>query len=176
MTIETITELIHEYMYDRLNDSNNSNDRKEIQHVQEGQYKRKWSDKSNYGRPRKKPDYQRIKYKANRCGQCGALNWSRQHNCPAESTECRNCKRRGHSEKMCRSLKKVHNIERKLSSAEEDNWDYNTIQKINGKDPKAFYDTTLLVNEGPINFIIDSGLPVTLIPNCLFNELTKGNH
>ena len=26
MTIETITDLIHEYMYDRLNDSNNSND------------------------------------------------------------------------------------------------------------------------------------------------------
>ena len=26
MTIETITDLIHEYLYDRLNDSNNSND------------------------------------------------------------------------------------------------------------------------------------------------------
>ena len=28
MTTETITDLIHEYMYDRLNDSNNSNDGK----------------------------------------------------------------------------------------------------------------------------------------------------
>ena len=45
MTIETITDLIHEYMYDRLNESNNSNDGKEIQHIQERQYKRKWSDK-----------------------------------------------------------------------------------------------------------------------------------
>ena len=26
MTIETITDIIHEYMYSRLNDSNNSND------------------------------------------------------------------------------------------------------------------------------------------------------
>ena len=35
MTIETITDLIHEYMYDRLNDSNNSNDGRNVKHVQE---------------------------------------------------------------------------------------------------------------------------------------------
>ena len=34
MTIETITALIHEHKYDRLNESNNSNDGKEIKHVQ----------------------------------------------------------------------------------------------------------------------------------------------
>ena len=30
MTIETITDLIHEYMYDRINDSNNSNDGRNV--------------------------------------------------------------------------------------------------------------------------------------------------
>ena len=45
MTIETITALIHEHMYDRLNESNNSNDGKEIKHVQERPHKRKWTDK-----------------------------------------------------------------------------------------------------------------------------------
>ena len=74
---------------------------------------------------------------------------------------------------MCRSLKKVQHIERKSSSAEEDNWDFNTIRKINGKDHKVFYDATLLVNERPIKFIINSGSPVTLNPNCVFNELTE---
>ena len=63
MTIETITDLIHEYVYDRLNEANNSNDGKEIQHIQERQYKRKWSDKSSYERPRKKTDSQKTKYK-----------------------------------------------------------------------------------------------------------------
>ena len=53
MTIETITDLIHEYMYDRLNESTNSNDGKEIQYIQERQFKRKWSDKSSYQRSRK---------------------------------------------------------------------------------------------------------------------------
>ena len=52
MTIETITDLIHEYMYDRLNDSNNSNDGRGKQHVHERQYKRKWSDKSIHETPK----------------------------------------------------------------------------------------------------------------------------
>ena len=94
-------------------------------------------------------------------------------NCTAKSAECRNFKRRGHYEKMCRSLKKIQHIERKSSSAEEDDWDYNKIQKINGNNQKVFYNTTLLVNESPIQFLIDSGSPVTLIPNCLFNKTTE---
>ena len=41
MTVETITTLIHEHMYDRLNESYNSNDGREMKHVQERPYKRK---------------------------------------------------------------------------------------------------------------------------------------
>ena len=100
-TIETITDLIHKYMYDRITESNYSNDGKEIQHIQERQYKRKWSDKSSYERARKKSDSQKPKYKDNRCGQCGSPNWSRMHICTAKYAECRNCKRRGLYEKMC---------------------------------------------------------------------------
>ena len=51
MTIETITELIHEYVYDRLIESNISNDGREKQHLQEREYKRKWSDYSGQDRP-----------------------------------------------------------------------------------------------------------------------------
>ena len=42
MTIETITDLIHEYMYDRLNDWNHSNDRRHVKPVQERPQKKKW--------------------------------------------------------------------------------------------------------------------------------------
>ena len=35
MTIETISDLIHEYMYDWVNDSNNSNDGRNVKHVQD---------------------------------------------------------------------------------------------------------------------------------------------
>ena len=39
-------------IHDRLNDSNNSNDGRERQHIQERQNKRKWSEKSSYERPK----------------------------------------------------------------------------------------------------------------------------
>ena len=52
MTIETITDLIHDYMYDSLGESNNTIDGKEIQDIQEKQYKRNWSDNSGYERPK----------------------------------------------------------------------------------------------------------------------------
>ena len=76
-----------------------------------------------------------------------------------------------HYEQLCRSLKKKQHIQRNSSTAEEDNWD-NKIQKINSNDQKVFYNTTLLVNQRPIKFI-DSGSPVTLIPNSLFNQTTE---
>ena len=131
MTIETITDLIHEYMYDRLNDSNNSNDGRNIKHVQERPRKRKWSEKISYDKNKKRPEYQKPRYKDNRCGQCGSPNWSRQHIRPAKSVDCRNCKKRGHYEKMCRLPKRIQHVDKVSSSAEEDNWDYNKIQRIN---------------------------------------------
>ena len=91
MTIETITDLLHEYMYDRLNDSNNSNDGRNVKHVQERPQKRKWSKKCSYERNKKRPEYQKQRHRDNRCGQCGTPNWSRQQLCPARTVECRNC-------------------------------------------------------------------------------------
>ena len=60
-TIETITTLIHEHIYDRLNGSNHSNDGKEIKHVQERPYKRKWTDKTDQDKLKRRPENQRYK-------------------------------------------------------------------------------------------------------------------
>ena len=48
MNIETISDLIHEYRYNRLNDSNNSHDGRNVKHVQEMPQTRKWSENSGY--------------------------------------------------------------------------------------------------------------------------------
>ena len=61
-------------MYDRLNESNNANDCKEIQHIQERRNKQILSDKSSYEGRWKKLDSRKPKYKGYRCGQCGAPN------------------------------------------------------------------------------------------------------
>ena len=80
---------------------------------------------------------------------------------------------------MCRLPKKIQHVDKASSSAEEDNWEYNKKQSVNNnKKGKDFFHTTLLVNDVPINFIIVSGSPVTLIPQSLFrdtSEVTKLN-
>ena len=87
--------------------------------------------------------------------------------------ESRNCKRRGHYEKMCSFAKKVQYIEKTTSSTEEDDWDYDKIQRQNdNKQKKDFFNATLLVNHLPIKFIVISGSPVTLFPELLFNDIT----
>ena len=75
---------------------------------------------------------------------------------------------------MCKSNLRVQYLEKTTSSAQEDNWEYNRFQnkKNETKQNKGFYNATLLVNNLQIKFILDSGLPVTLIPDCLFNKIT----
>ena len=81
---------------------------------------------------------------------------------------------------MCRLPKRIQYVDKISSSAEEDDWDYNKIQSINNNKKKKedFFHATLLFNDVPIKFIIDSGSPVTLIPQKLFkdfSEVTKLN-
>ena len=133
----------------------------------------KMDGQTRCGKIKKRPEYQKQKPEDNRCGQCGAPNWSRQHTCPAKTAECRNCKRRGLYEKMCRSMKRVKHVDRTTSSTEEDNWEYDRIQRIdNTSQKKGFCNATLLVNNVPIKLIFESGSPVTLIPERLFSKIT----
>ena len=50
MTFETITDIIHEYLYDRLNNSNNSNNGRDIKYVHGRTQKRKSSEKPGYNK------------------------------------------------------------------------------------------------------------------------------
>ena len=86
----------------------------------------KWPEKYSYERNERRPDFQKERYKNNRCGQCRAPNWTRQHISPAKSVECINFKK-GHYEKMRRIPKRIQRVDRAASSAEEDNWDYHKI-------------------------------------------------
>ena len=129
-------------------------------------------------------------YKDNRCGQCGAPYKSRQHGYPVGTAECQNCRKKGHYEKMCRLPKKIQYVDKASSSADEDNWDYNKIQSINNnnnnnnknnnnnnkkkkkKKKRDYFHATLLVNDLPIKFIIQSGSPVALIYQRLSNDIS----
>ena len=69
-------------------------------------------------------------------------------------------------------MKRVQYVNRTTSSA-EDNWEDDRIQRIdNTRQNKKFYNATLLVNNLPIKFFIDSVSPVTLLPECLISKIT----
>ena len=86
-----------------------------------GHKKRKWQEKPSYEKNKRRPEYHKERYKDNQCEQCGAPNRTRQHIHPAKSVECKNCKKRGHYENMCRIPKRIQYVDKTASSAEEDN-------------------------------------------------------
>ena len=114
--------------------------------------------------------------------RCGAPNWSKQHDCPAKGKKCVKCSKLGHYTKCCRSTRKINHIaDEETYRADEDDWTPDRIhsiqQKINSMGTKCkngppFYTKTLLVNNRPIKFIVDTGSPVILIPKTKFNNIT----
>ena len=170
MSVETITDILHEYMYEKLNDSPETDEEKK-NHLN----KRKT-------RINKETSDKLAKFKKIDCNRCGAPNWSRQHECPARGKKCAKCGKIGHFPKSCRSNMKINHIQdEETSSAEEDEWAPDTIHSIKQKihsiqstsiNGPEFFTVTALFNNRPIKFIIDSGSPVTLIPKSLFNNIT----
>ena len=175
MSVEAITDSIHEYMYEKMNESRDSEEETKIKHVDR---------KRNYQKPEKEKS---NKFRKVDCIRCGAPTWSKLHDCPAKTKKCLNCGKIGHYAKLCRteqkSDRKIKHIHPELeaSSAEEDEWSPNKIHLItrtvrstkqNTKDGQPFFTTTALVINRPIKFLNDSGSPVTLVPKQLVNQIT----
>ena len=113
------------------------------------------------------------------CGFCGGVH--NRGNCPAYGKECRNCMKRNHLAKVCRSRKVVKAIEKNDDPPEDDNdffIDAITINDINsvkrGGDngnvsvevnlnTSAEWTQTLQVDNSFIDFKIDSGSQVDII-------------
>ena len=116
MSIEAITEALHEYMYEKLNDSAETEDKK-IRYFTKRKPK---STKDLSEKP--------TKFKNVDCNRCGAPNRSRQHECPARGKKCAKCEKIGHYAKPCRKNKRVNHVQDdEASRAEEDDWSPNTI-------------------------------------------------
>ena len=175
MSVEAITDIIHDYMYEKINESRDSEEETKIKHVDRKKY---------YQKPEKeKPN----KFRKVDCIRCGAPNWCKQHDCSAKTKKCLNYGKTGHYAKLCRtkqkSARKMKHIypESEATSAEEDDWSPNkrhfitiTVHstKQTTRDGQPFFTTAALVNNCPIKFIIDSGSPVTLLTKQMFNKIT----
>ena len=88
-----------------------------------------------------------------------------EHICPARRTQCNNCKKIGHFAKACKSKTVSRVTEAVSSDSNTEPWpEVDLIQSVNGINRVDFYKTILLVHGHPIEFIIDTGSPVTIIP------------
>ena len=171
MSVEAITDAIHEYMYEKLNDSRETKEEKKIRYVNKQKTK---ITKEQPERP--------AKVKKIDCNRCGAPNWSRHNECPARGKKCAKCGEIGHFAKCCHANRKVKQLlGGEKSSAGEDDWTPNTIHSVKQKihstwstnnNGPEFFTVTALVNNRPIKFIIDCGSPVKLISKSQFNKIT----
>ena len=124
MSVEAITEAIHEYMYEKLNESPETDEDKNIRRLEERKLK--------YG----KEHTERNPKTAKRldCNSCGAPNWSKQHECPAKGKKCAKCGKLGHYAKCCRSGRKINHIaDEEAYTADEDEWTPDRIHSIQQK-------------------------------------------
>ena len=170
MSIEAVTDAIHEDMYKKLNESPETEEEKKSDMWKKNVIKNK-EQTERYPKTRQLD-----------CNKYGAPNWFKQHECPARGKKCSKCGKLGHYAICCRSTTKINHIaDEETDNADEEKWIPDKIhskqQKINSIGAKSkngipFYTRTLLVNNRPIKFIVDTGSPVTLIPKTKFSRIT----
>ena len=107
------------------------------------------------------------------CHFCGKANGTPEHVCPARKAKCNNCKKSGHFSKVCRT-KAVNRIQEEDTGSNTESWpEIDHIQSVNGIYRVDFYKVILLVEGQPIEFIIDTGFPVTIIPPFINPKRSK---
>ena len=120
-----------------------------------------------YTRParvRKTTDNGKNKISNRNCHFCGKPNWSLEHICPARKAQCNICKKMGNFAKVSESKTVSRIKEMQTSDSQTESWpEIDHIQSVNGINRVDFYKAILLVQGQPIEFIIDTGSPVTII-------------
>ena len=123
MSIEAITGAIHENVYEKLNESSETEEEKKIRHVDKRKLKSSEKQTKRYSKTRRMD-----------CNKCGTPNWSKLHECSTREKKCTKCGKLGHCAKCCRSARKINHIaDEEAYSADEDDWIPDRIHSIQQK-------------------------------------------
>ena len=115
----------------------------------------------------------------NICGNCG-YNHSKTETCKAKGKQCNFCKKWNHFQSVCRSkksLKSVHEVSEGLSElqvqnsyCDSDDFFVDSVE-CNNKMDQAFVEIKVGQNSVPINFKVDTGSQVNILPRQYYSQL-----
>ena len=112
------------------------------------------------------------KTKHKSCYRCGAQPGHPPQCCPAKDATCNACNKKGHYSKVCKSSKRVHRVGEDL---DKDDISVMTINEaVNTIKTSEKWRTNLLIGNAEINFKIDTGADVTVIPEEVFRQCNLG--
>ncbi|KAK3890569.1 hypothetical protein Pcinc_005490 [Petrolisthes cinctipes] len=121
----------------------------------------------------KRSDFEKKKkYKRSdegNCLYCGGMKHAKLV-CPAKNRRCHKCKKLGHYGKVCRSKfsESSKEVKQKISSTR--------VLAINGIDRKSAVTCMYKIRGTEINFLVDCGAEVNVIPVALYIQLTGDKH
>ena len=102
--------------------------------------------------------------KSKKCTRCGRTPAHGKEQCPAREELCHKCGKKGHFMVMCRTRGAVRTVE----STKDDEAFMGMVQQSKGSSP---WSITLSVNGKPVEFKIDTGADVTVIPKSVFKKI-----
>ncbi|KAK3864323.1 hypothetical protein Pcinc_029981 [Petrolisthes cinctipes] len=103
------------------------------------------------------------------CLYCGGMKHAKLV-CPAKNRRCHKCKKLGHYGKVCRSKfsESSKEVKQKISSTR--------VLAINGIDRKSAVTCMYKIRGTEINFLVDCGAEVNVMPVALYIQLTGDKH
>ena len=102
------------------------------------------------------------------CTRCGKSPLHSRQQCPAREAIFRKCSKKGHYQSVCRS-KEVNTIELDCSTLDSDNNFLGAVETNTADKPT--WSVTVSINSIDVNFKIDTGADVTVIPKSVFKKL-----
>ena len=115
------------------------------------------------------------KYASDKCGNCGYKH-TKTETCKAKGKQCNFCHKWNHFEIVCRSKKSVHevserNYDSQVQNSDSDDFFVDSVESNKLVNDQAFVEIEVGPSSLPINFKIDTGSQVNILPYQTYTKL-----
>ena len=136
-------------------------------HSSGGVNKKKFVNKGGNINPRGQSS---LQHKQDGCSRCGKTPSHSRQQCPAREAICHRCHKKGHYQSMCRTLPKqsIQSITSEVSDRFSDQFLGVVTDSTNHSN---LWNATVMLNGKAVEFKLDTGADVSVIPTQLFESL-----